>query len=518
MTAALRLGLMIDNPRSPPGWCQRLIARLADEPRLVLAAMIEPAASPTRGAMSPVARSVIGLEQRLLARPAKADHEPANALAAAAILPAAAVARLKALELDVIIDLTGDTEAWLDPALARHGVWLADWLGPAAGLRALAARDPVVRIALYRRTAGGKNPVCLAAATLNPKFAIARNAQFMREKAVSLVLRALKRTAATGRPDVIEGPVYNSRQTAGPAEISRYLRNLTANLTDRGLAYVRSMARRRPGMFYLKSGTGTPSDFDPAAASAHVSTGDSFFADPFLWERDGEMFCFFEEYDYRTDRGHISAGRLVGGKLVDVKPVLQTGYHLSFPFLFENDGDLYMMPETSEVRRIEVWKCVEFPARWERHATALDGICASDSTLNRIGGAWWLFTNLSFDPFRDMNSELYVFRVDGPALANIEAHAFNPVVMDSSCARNGGRILQIGGKLYRPCQENSHGRYGYGLRLMELRKLSLDDYEEVEVRAITPDFEQGIDGCHHLDFRCGQFVMDVRKKVGGYAR
>ena len=75
----------------------------------------------------------------------------------------------------------------------------------------------------------------------------------------------------------------------------------------------------------------------------------------------------------------------------------------------------------------------------------------------------------------------------------------------------------MGGKHYRPSQDNSHGLYGWGLNLMEIRNLSLDAYEEAVVRSIGPDFEPGIIGCHHLDIRSGRVVMDVRKRIGGFA-
>ncbi|MFM5885568.1 MAG: hypothetical protein ACKOQ3_09650 [Novosphingobium sp.] len=510
---------MLDHPLEPPDWCARLIMQIASEPRISLVALIRSDATPARHAMSPFARCLTGLERTLAACPQSADRdEYAKAIAHASLLTSASVDAVSSQRLDVILDLSAGQGASIAPDLASHGVWYADFLDPATGWASFSAKTAVTRIALFRRTTGRSQPVGVAEAALNPKFIAARNALFMREKAVPLILRALRRTQMAGRPDEPENLIHTERPHLGSGEMSRYLRHLTRNLTDLGLDYVRSRTHRRPGMFFLKSSHGSLLDFDPAAASPHVSKTNSYFADPFLWDHEGETFCFFEEYDYRTAKGHISAGRLVEGELLDVRPVLQTGYHLSFPFLFEHGGELYMLPETSEVRRLEVWRCVDFPDRWERHATALDGVSASDSTLNLIDGTWWLFTNLSRDPFIDMNSELHVFRVDGPALETIEAHAFNPVVMDANRARNAGRILDIDGKLYRPAQENSHGRYGYGLRLMEIRSLSLDEYDEVEARAIAPDFEPGITGCHHLDVRNGHIVMDVRRKVGGYAR
>ncbi len=271
-------------------------------------------------------------------------------------------------------------------------------------------------------------------------------------------------------------------------------------------------------MFFLKSAECDGwAAFDPAKASPHISGKNSYFADPFLWDVDGSQFCFFEEYDYRTSLGHISVGKFEGDELTEVQVALRTGYHLSFPFLFEHDGQLFMMPETFATRRLEIWKCTAFPNRWELHATALEGVATADSTLNLIDGSWWLFTNITNDPFSDMNSELHIFKVDGPDLAHIEPHAVNPVVFNARQARNAGRLLELDGKLYRPSQDNSHGLYGWGLNLMEIRHLSLEDYEETVARAIEPNFETGIIGCHHLDIRSGRVIMDVRKKSGGIA-
>ena len=201
---------------------------------------------------------------------------------------------------------------------------------------------------------------------------------------------------------------------------------------------------------------------------------------------------------------------------MDIREVLSTDYHLSFPFLFEEGGTLYMMPETCAARRVEIWRCVAFPDRWERHATALEGVVAADSTLSKIDGVWWLFTNISTDPFEEMNSELHLYQVDGPDLKSLVAHPLNPVVFDTRTARNAGRILEKNGIFYRPSQDNSHGTYGYGLNLMRIDRLTPEEYEETLMRKIEPIFERGIIGCHHLDSRSGRTVMDVRKRIGGW--
>ncbi len=197
--------------------------------------------------------------------------------------------------------------------------------------------------------------------------------------------------------------------------------------------------------------------------------------------------------------------------------MLSPGYHLSFPFLFEHDGQLFMLPESCASRRIELWRCTAFPDSWELHRTALEGTNLSDSTLANLDGQWWLFTNISDDPFDDMCSELHLFRADSPMLEKLEPHPLNPVVFDSRCARNAGRIWQRDGVFYRPVQDNSHGTYGYGLQLMQIEELTMERYRESTVRHITPNFKRGIIGCHHIDILDNHIVFDVRHRYGGRA-
>jgi hypothetical protein len=63
----------------------------------------------------------------------------------------------------------------------------------------------------------------------------------------------------------------------------------------------------------------------------------------------------------------------------------------------------------------------------------------------------------------------------------------------------------------RASQNNSHGVYGYGLNLMEIRRLDMERYEESLYRRIDPDFEPDVNGCHHVDFLNGKYVMDIRR-------
>jgi hypothetical protein len=90
------------------------------------------------------------------------------------------------------------------------------------------------------------------------------------------------------------------------------------------------------------------------------------------------------------------------------------------------------------------------------------------------------------------------------------------VVTDTRTARNGGRVYRQDGRLFRTSQNNSHGVYGYGLNIMEILQLDLDQYEERPVFQLQPGFRRGLVGCHHMDVSGDRFVIDACRRWGGY--
>lgn len=515
----LLIGVLIDAPQDPAPWMLRLLDGICASPQLELVALLEPADCVRIAQPAGLLRGWLSLEARLAARSRKPDCPVWQAVRSAVpVLGLDHPSRIEALGLDVVLDLSGSGQSC--PAeVARHGVWFFDFIAAGPGvtaMRAILGPEPVTHIALCRRIAGRAEPVAVATGTLNTKFIAARNALFMCEKAVALLLRELRRAGRDGSPVEVQGARLALPARLGLVGFVRYLLRLSAEVLDRVSERLMQELRLRPGMFYLKTAGGDFLTLDPAAARGHPLPGNTYQADPFLWEHEGESYCFFETFDYSTGMGHISVGRFDNGRLIDIKTALRADYHLSFPFLFEHGGQLFMMPETCGAMRIETWRCIQFPDQWERHAVALEGTMAADSSLALIDGTWWLFTNISTDPFGDMNSELHLFRVKGPDLTSLVPHPLNPVVFDARTARNGGRILERDGVYYRPSQDNSHGTYGYGINLMRIDRLDEDDYAETLARRIEPDFEPGLIGCHHLDSRSGRIVFDVRKRIGGY--
>src|SRR5262249_53688342 len=72
-----------------------------------------------------------------------------------------------------------------------------------------------------------------------------------------------------------------------------------------------------------------------------------FHPDPFLIEHQGGHYIFFEDYDYAVERGVISYVELdENGQASAPRVVLSQDCHLSYPFVFQYEGQVYMIPET----------------------------------------------------------------------------------------------------------------------------------------------------------------------------
>jgi hypothetical protein len=237
---------------------------------------------------------------------------------------------------------------------------------------------------------------------------------------------------------------------------------------------------------------------------------DRFFADPFVIERDGRHYLFFEDYRYCTGKGVISCIELGRDRLPTPRVVLERDYHLSYPFVFNCGGEAYMIPETSENSTVELYRALEFPSRWTLEAVLIEGIAAVDSTLLRHDGRLWLFANV-VSQGRTTQDELFLFTSEalhGPWVP----HPVNPIVSDVRLARPAGRVFSRDGHLIRPGQDSSHG-YGHAITLNRIEELSELSYREVPVGRIEPHWLAGSRGNHTYNFDEGYEVLDARRHL-----
>ncbi len=183
--------------------------------------------------------------------------------------------------------------------------------------------------------------------------------------------------------------------------------------------------------------------------------------------------------------------------------VLERDYHLSYPFLIEHAGELYMVPETAENHTVELYRCIEFPHRWRLERTLLEGARFFDATLHRERDRWWMFVNAAADGAHP-DDELHLFFAGGLA-GHWREHPRNPVRSDARCARPAGRLYWHDGALHRPAQI-CVPRYGAGIALNRVLRLTPRDYAERQVKRILPGPGDGLFGIHTVN-RAGYLTV-----------
>jgi hypothetical protein len=202
----------------------------------------------------------------------------------------------------------------------------------------------------------------------------------------------------------------------------------------------------------------------------------TFRADSFAIRREDDVIILYEDFDYRTSRGCISALTLRGAdpnRFDEYHGVISGPDHLAYPYLFEHAGEVYCVPEAWESGEVTLYKAVDLPTQWTKVATLIDDYAGVDSTLFQHGERWWLFGT---DQLDGPNSKLKVWFADdlfGPW----QAHATNPVKTDPRSARPAGRPFLYDGQLYRPAQDCSKA---YGERIVVNRVLRLTPYDFAE--------------------------------------
>lgn len=230
-----------------------------------------------------------------------------------------------------------------------------------------------------------------------------------------------------------------------------------------------------------------------------------FYADPFLIEHEGQVWLFFEDFNYDQKKGRIACAAvqqdLSIGPLV---PCLNLPHHLSYPAVFHHDGAVYMIPEAGSNKTVDLYRAVNFPSLWNLEKTQFHQR-AVDTTPLYHEGRWYFFTTLCDTPGSAAFGAL--FSANEPS-GDWALHPCSPISTDVRTARSAGAIQKWNGRLFRIVQDCAE-RYGRRLHIREILELTPSSYRERPVRSIEPDWEKGLKGVHSYAFCNGIEALDA---------
>jgi hypothetical protein len=169
-----------------------------------------------------------------------------------------------------------------------------------------------------------------------------------------------------------------------------------------------------------------------------------FVADPFLVKEGDAWNLFFEVYNNETQQGDLAVATSTNTWTWKYeKLILDEPFHLSYPYVFQSDGEYYLIPESFEDNSIRLYKADEFPAKWSFVKTLVEGRDFVDNSIVFYNNKWWLFSSVT------SNDKLYLHYAD--SLTSLwKEHPQSPIVVgDVHKSRPSGRLLVYDGKLYR---------------------------------------------------------------------
>jgi hypothetical protein len=272
-----------------------------------------------------------------------------------------------------------------------------------------------------------------------------------------------------------ERPVHACAGTAAIAWF--WLKSMSFAVLSRSYRLFYNTPHWRIGYRFVQSSDLVDLRAHPAGGwSVLPDNGLRFYSDPFPVEKDGRAFLFLEDLEHRLNRGVISVVEFDSyGPIGTPRPVLDTGSHLSYPFVFEHGGEMWMVPESCSTATVDLYRAERFPDGWVKQATLVSGVVASDATLFEHDGRWWMFATVQ-DGGGSYSDALHLWSARellGPWMP----HRRNPVLVDLATARPGGRVVRRGHKLFRPFQDCRQG-YGTALGLAEITRLDDDRFEQ----------------------------------------
>lgn len=244
-----------------------------------------------------------------------------------------------------------------------------------------------------------------------------------------------------------------------------------------------------------------------------VPPKDRFWADPFIWLKDGHYYIFLEELVYNDKIGKIAVIKIdENGNHEAPEVVLEQPYHLSYPFLIEENDELFMIPETAGNKTIELYRCIDFPLKWELHKVLMKDVYAVDTTILKYDDKFWLFCNICENMGASALDELFLFYSDSLLTSEWKSHSCNPIVSDVRRSRPAGNIFKNNGQLYRPSQNSEKG-YGHGMKINRIIELTTTTYREETVQSIFPHWRKDIISTHTINYHNKLTVIDALVRV-----
>ena len=426
-------------------------------------------------------------------------------------------------QLDVIIRGTGlrIVEGNFLSEAARHGVLSFHHgdnrriRGGAPGTWEVMRREKLSGVTLQVLSPELDAGIVVGRGSVKTAFLLTLNRRKLLSLNIPMLTKVLRHLHLEGRLQAVELPL---KTFFFPGRLSHRLSNLEAaryiiRIISRGLVVILKSTKEKLQkknqqwrVFVGTCGGRIDSWQEVTPPSGH------WYADPFLLNAPGaDLRIVVEDFCEKKGKGRIVSHRLtiaptkkdfsVGAP----EPILETGSHLSYPFVFVDSPDkFYLIPENVAEQRVDLYQIHNekdfITTKFQK--TLLNGPFV-DSTVIKIEDVYFLFTTPQLP--RTPNSFLNVYYSKSLTSKTFVPHRENPIIIDPRYGRAAGRMVQSERGVIRPCQDCSEGYGGkihFLLMQISIRSIGYSLIDTLE--PLPPSL-----GLHHLDHEGDIGCVDV---------
>ena len=502
MSQKLRIGVVVGT-RDVPAWIRQVVDFLAGVPRLIV--FLHLADVPECSTAQPAPWSARKLYER-----SRRHFDPF------APVPGEAIASSHDEDFDLLLLTPGLTSS----LTARYGTISFQFgerdLDPPYWGEVM-ARDPVSRVTLcWRENASTPMRAVRTAEvptrrglgfTWNADKCLLAATQMVAEVALDIFSERCEWVgSARSLPLAAEMPERRHPTNLGCAAFA--IREAARSLTRRKGGARKTgwfcALRRDPKRFYNRSGAFEESGFEEISMEPGAQ-----MADPFLVRDQGRDWLFVEEVPPGKQKGRLSCMEVPepGQPLPKAQVVLECDTHLSYPCVFRHRSEYFMIPESCASQDLRLYRATRFPHEWQLESVLLENLPVTDTTPIFHDGHWYFFTT-TMPPVRQ-TILLTSATLGGP----LRLHRASPVSSSVRNTRAAGHFFRCGGRLLRPTQD-CLTRYGYGIQINEVTRLTQSEYMEQAADYIGPSWRRGLLGTHTLNASENLEVIDGCRYFG----
>jgi hypothetical protein len=244
------------------------------------------------------------------------------------------------------------------------------------------------------------------------------------------------------------------------------------------------------------------------------SSVDYYSADPFLLKtKNGNYHLFFEYFPSDESYGKISLMTFNNDfELLDQKILLDTKSHLSYPFIFKENDNIYVFPESGDAGSLScyLYDPLKQSLNFQQEIMKLPLL---DSTILKYDNKYWIFGTLK--GIDSTNKKLYIY-FSKSLMGPYTPHPCNPVINSLNACRPAGNLIEVDGAIYRPSQ-NCEKIYGESVTISKITILNESDYFEEPYMVIdmkkNSDTNHGMIGLHTINALDDIIIVDSMRWI-----